>query len=158
MAPLVALLFSAAGCRSGGDERPAVRAVVAANLRDAFEEMIGAFERAHPGVRVSATYTSSGAAAQQIVHGAPFDLFFSADVGYAESVAAAGSAEPGTLRVYARGGLALWVATRVGLEPSGLADAVDPQLQVRFCPAYSLIVFHPPAANLRVMASARPAT
>ena len=44
----------------------------------------------------------------QIQGGAPFDLFFSADMDYPKKLEASGSAEPGTLFEYALGQMVIW--------------------------------------------------
>lgn len=120
----------ASGCPSRAPVGPQVVAVVAANLRDAFQEIAREFEAANAGVRVKAVYTSSGAAAQQIRQGAPFDIFFSGDVGFARDIERAGLAEPGTFRIYARGRLALWISNRTGLRPdAGLDVLAEPAVE-----------------------------
>lgn len=86
-----------------------VRVAVAANFRDAFNDISRAFGKANPGVRVVPSFGSSGAFTQQIVNGAPFDLFLAADMSFPRALAAQNLVEPGTLRVYARGKLVLFV-------------------------------------------------
>jgi len=51
---------------------------VAASLQNALAEIEPAFERSQPGVRVSFNFGASGTLEQQIEHGAPVDIFFSA--------------------------------------------------------------------------------
>ena len=51
----------------------------AASLTDAFSEIAGAFETAHPGVIVNLHFAGSQQLAQQIYHGAPADIFASAN-------------------------------------------------------------------------------
>jgi len=45
----------------------------------------------------------------QISNGAPFDVFFSADIGYPKKLEEAGLTEPGTLYMYAVGRIVVWV-------------------------------------------------
>jgi molybdate transport system substrate-binding protein len=54
----------------------------AADLKFAMDSLITAFSAANPGIGVKATYGSSGNFFAQISNGAPFDLFFSADMDY----------------------------------------------------------------------------
>jgi len=54
----------------------------AADLKFAMDSLIAIFSTANPDIHVKVTYGSSGNFFQQIVNGAPFDLFFSADVDY----------------------------------------------------------------------------
>lgn len=51
----------------------------AASLTNAFKELAPMFEAAHPGTRVQYNFAASGPLLQQIVKGAPVDVFASAD-------------------------------------------------------------------------------
>jgi molybdate transport system substrate-binding protein len=61
------------------------------------------------GNTLQISYGSSGNFFTQIQNGAPFDLFFSADMDFPRQLEAAGLAEPGTLYRYATGKIVLWV-------------------------------------------------
>jgi molybdate transport system substrate-binding protein len=100
---LIAFLALAGQAQAG--EKITVAA--AADLKFAMDEMIAAFERANPGDRVDAVYGSSGKFRTQIEQGAPYDLYFSADIAYPRALAAAGFAATET-RPYALGRLVLW--------------------------------------------------
>lgn len=63
---------------SEGYAREKIRVAVAANYIQAFKELSRQFE-ADTGVKIEATFTSSGTIYAQIVNGAPYDLFLSAD-------------------------------------------------------------------------------
>src|SRR6185437_10163025 len=64
-----------------------------------------------------------------IENGAPYDLFFSADVEYARRLSAAGVADPATLYVYAVGRLVLWVPNGSPLNVQrGMEVLTDPQV------------------------------
>ncbi len=91
------------------------------------------FRETGHGLRLS--FGSSGNFARQISQGAPFEMFFSADEGYAERLTKAGlTAGPGW--IYARGRLALFAATGSPLRPKalmlGLAKAMDDGRLKRF--------------------------
>jgi molybdate transport system substrate-binding protein len=83
-----------------------VRVAVSANLRPVFEQLQEAF--APTGIRVVASYGSSGAFVQQITNGAPFDIFMSADLDFPKALEKRGLLEAGSLKPYAIGGLGLW--------------------------------------------------
>lgn len=51
----------------------------AASLSDAFTEIGQAFEKTHPNAKVQFNFAAAGALLQQIVQGAPVDVFVSAD-------------------------------------------------------------------------------
>ena len=69
-----------------------VTIAAAADLKFAMDEIVGAFRKAHPGAELDVIYGSSGKIHTQIQQGAPFDLFFSADVGFARELRSAGQA------------------------------------------------------------------
>ncbi|WP_158531649.1 MULTISPECIES: molybdate ABC transporter substrate-binding protein [unclassified Meiothermus] len=106
-----------------------VRVAVAANLRDAFTEIARVFEKEYPNFKVSAVFGASGNFTQQILQGAPFDLFLAADTSFPERVEKEGRAEPNTRKVYARGKLILFIPNRVGLEPKDLKIILDPKIR-----------------------------
>jgi molybdate transport system substrate-binding protein len=84
-----------------------VRVAAAADLKFAMDELAGQFEK-QTGTKVEVTYGSSGNFFSQLRNGAPFDLFFSADIGYPRKLEAEGLAEPGTLCEYAVGRIVIW--------------------------------------------------
>lgn len=51
----------------------------AASLTDAFTDIAGAYEKQYPDAKVHLNFAGSGALLQQIVNGAPVDVFASAD-------------------------------------------------------------------------------
>jgi molybdate transport system substrate-binding protein len=55
----------------------------AADLKFAMDSLVAAFSRDNPSITVKVVYGSSGNFYEQISNGAPFDLFFSADLDYA---------------------------------------------------------------------------
>jgi molybdate transport system substrate-binding protein len=107
--PLCAVLLLGA-CARRPQASPAVRLTVAAaaNLSSVFGEVGGAFTK-KTGVEVVYSYGSTAQLAQQIGHGAPFDLFASADTQHVDALVKAGKLVAGSRAIYARGELALWV-------------------------------------------------
>jgi molybdate transport system substrate-binding protein len=96
-------LLSALVCPKGQE----IRIAAAADLKFAIEELSEQFQK-QTGTKVNATYGSSGNFFSQMQNGAPFDLFFSADIEYPRRLEAAGLAEPGTLCEYAIGRIVIW--------------------------------------------------
>ena len=84
-----------------------VRIAAAADLKFAMEELSAKFQ-GKTGTKVEVTSGSSGSFFAQIQSGAPFDLFFSADIDYPKKLAAANVAEPETLYEYAVGRIVIW--------------------------------------------------
>ena len=82
--------------------------------------------RAAP-VRVSTG--SSGNFLSQIENGAPFDVFFSADIDYPKKLETEGLAAPGSTYLYAVGKIVLWVRNDSRLDVGkGLAVLRDPSV------------------------------
>lgn len=101
------------------------RIAAASDLKFALEALRPSFEQAHPGQTLTLIFGSSGKFAQQIEHGAPFDLFMSADVSLPQQLVAKGYAvEP--VEPYAYGRLVLWSA-RTDASQLTLADLADPR-------------------------------
>lgn len=86
-----------------------VRAAVAANYIQAMKELAVEFE-AGTGVRVEATFTSSGNLYSQITNGAPYDIFLSADEDRPNRLYREGLAEKPF--IYATGTVVLWSAKK----------------------------------------------
>lgn len=84
-----------------------ITVAAASDLKFAMEEVVDAFRRAHPGAQVNVVYGSSGKFFTQIANGAPFDLYFSADVSYARELEAKGLTT-GSVRPYGLGRIVLW--------------------------------------------------
>jgi molybdate transport system substrate-binding protein len=106
-----------------------IKIAAASDLTFAFKDVVAQFQK-QTGNSVKLTYGSSGNFYAQIQNGAPFDLFFSADVGYPEKLQTAGLVEPGTIYEYASGKLVIWVPNASKLELSrGLATLLDPGIR-----------------------------
>lgn len=84
-----------------------IRVAVAANFKPVLQTLAERFE-AQTGDSVSISSASTGVLYNQIVNGAPFDLFLSADSLRPEKLANDGLAVKGSRQVYAYGELVLW--------------------------------------------------
>jgi molybdate transport system substrate-binding protein len=67
------------GLSAAADE---LRIAAASDLRFAMKELVQLFQLSHTEVKIEVVYGSSGKLATQIQNGAPFDIFFSADISY----------------------------------------------------------------------------
>ena len=74
----------------------------AADLKFALAEIAKAYEDAYKGEVVKTTFGASGKLVAQITEGAPFDLFFAADISFPEKLKASGMAV-GEIKPYAVG-------------------------------------------------------
>jgi molybdate transport system substrate-binding protein len=106
-----------------------LKIAAAADLTFAFSDVGASFQK-QTGNVVKFAYGSSGNFFAQIQNGAPFDLFFSADVGYPQKLEAAGLTVPGTIYEYASGKLVMWVPNGSKLDLGrGLAALLDPGIR-----------------------------
>jgi molybdate transport system substrate-binding protein len=102
----------------------------AADLSSALQEISDGYEK-KTGVNVKLSFGASGALTQQIQNGAPFDLFFSADMDYPRQLISAGAADGSTLYQYAVGRLVLWVPadSALDVEHGGIKILLDPTVK-----------------------------
>lgn len=84
-----------------------VAVAAASDLTYAMNEIAANFEKA-TGCTVRVSTGSSGNFLTQIENGAPFDVFFSADIAYPKKLEADGFATRGSTYLYAIGKIALW--------------------------------------------------
>ncbi|MFC2124290.1 molybdate ABC transporter substrate-binding protein [Bacteroidota bacterium] len=94
----------------------------AANVRYPIEEIINEFERNNQ-TKVKFIIASSGKLTSQIVEGAPFDVFISADTRYPEALLQM-NLTIGKPEIYARGILVLWSLNK-DLNLSGKLDVLN---------------------------------
>jgi molybdate transport system substrate-binding protein len=107
-----------------------LRVAAAADLQFAMPDLIAQFQK-QTGTKVTVSYGSSGNFFSQIQNGAPFDLFFSADIQYPRQLESAGLTESGTLYEYALGHLVIWMApnAKIALEREGWNALLDATVQ-----------------------------
>lgn len=108
---------------SAAPDSNAVAIAAAANLVHAVEALNNAFRAAEPALKVTSAVGASGSLFAQIRHGAPFDVFLSADLDYPRQLVAAGAGDAATLRTFATGRLVVWTR-RSDLDLSDLVTLV----------------------------------
>jgi molybdate transport system substrate-binding protein len=130
------LLLSGCGGGSAGAAAPpeagTLTVLAAASLTETFDKLEKRFEADHPGVDVALNYSGSSDLAQQIVNGAPADVFAAASDATMKTVTDAGLVA-GTPTVFATN--VLQIATAPG-NPEGIASFADlakPDLKVVVC-------------------------
>jgi molybdate transport system substrate-binding protein len=105
-----------------------ITVAAASDLTFAFKEVGARFQKV-TGDSIKLSYGSSGNFFSQIKNGAPFDMFFSADVAYPQKLEASGLIEPGSLYKYAAGKLVIWVSSKSKLDINqGLKALLDPAI------------------------------
>lgn len=99
----------------------------ASDLNFAFKEIIAEFEQT-TGHKVKLSLGSSGNFFAQIQNGAPYDLYFSADIRYPQKLVETGHAVADSLSRYAIGRIVLWVpnSSPLKIEQRGLEALLDP--------------------------------
>lgn len=109
-----------------------LRIAAAADLEPVLPPILAQFEHA-TGIHAEATYKASAMLTAQILNGAPFDVFLSADLGFPKRLLAAGAAEglagAPAPAVYAKGTLVLWVRKDAQLAPPSLDLLRSPRLK-----------------------------
>ena len=101
-AGLVVFLLAVSGAAALAADTPVIAA--ASSLNGALEEISRGFTRS-TNERVRISFGSSGNLTRQIIQGAPFELFLSADEGYTNTLESKGLVD-GNSEVYAVGRLA----------------------------------------------------
>lgn len=97
----------------------------ASDLRFALDSLKSAFESTNEG-QVEISYGSSGKLTEQIIHGAPFDIFFSADVAYPEQLEKEHQTASPVYR-YAKGRIVLW-SKRLDPNAEKIRAVLDPSV------------------------------
>ena len=106
-----------------------ITVAAAADLQFAMQDIGEQFQKA-TGKNVKLIYGSSGNFFQQLQNGAPFDMFFSANLDYAKKLEAAGLTVPGSYYQYAKGKIVIWVPKDSALDlSSGLQSLLDPKIK-----------------------------
>src|SRR3972149_7112580 len=100
----------------------------ASDLSFALNEISGLFEE-ETGVKVVVSLGSSGLLTRQIQAGAPFDLFFAANLRFIEELISGGHIIPDSVELYARGRIGLAVNKSSGLRAGGLEDLLAPEIK-----------------------------
>ncbi len=103
-----------------------ITVAAAADLQFAMQDIATRFQK-ETGKTIKVIYGSSGNFFQQIQNGAPFDVFFSANLDYPKKLEAAGLIEKDTYYQYASGKIVLWVLNESKLDLNlGLKTLLDP--------------------------------
>jgi molybdate transport system substrate-binding protein len=120
---LLVAQLSAIPCLAQG-----LRIAAASDLQFAMPDITAGFQKA-TGKSVKVTYGSSGNFFVQLQNGAPFDMFFSANLDFPKKLEAAGLTESGNFYQYAIGKIVLWVPNQSKLDlSSGLQILANPAI------------------------------
>jgi molybdate transport system substrate-binding protein len=120
------VLLAAVCCQ--GQTSGSLRIAAAADLQPVLPALISEFE-ARDHQNVEAVYGSSATLAAQILNGAPFGLFLSADLSFPQKVVDAGLSVGNAPVPYAKGTLVLWARNDSPGQPVGLDSLKRPAVR-----------------------------
>jgi molybdate transport system substrate-binding protein len=126
MKPLRPLLLACCLLIAATAHAAKITIAAASDLKFAMDEIVAAFKQANPADQVDVVYGSSGKFYAQIQQGAPYDLYFSADIAYPRRLAESGFAAS-AVTPYAIGRIVLWSA-RLDASKMTLESLLDPKI------------------------------
>ena len=106
------------------DSAHEIRVAAAADLSPVMPVLAQRFAQAK-GLKLVVTTGSSGVLSQQILNGAPVDIFLGADFVYPEKIVAAGLADSPAPTAYAKGTLVLWARKDSPAQPLSIDRLSD---------------------------------
>ena len=132
VAVLVLVLSTVAACNGDSEGKELVYVSAAASLTSAFTEIETAFELAHPSWDVVLNVGGSSTLREQILEGAPADVFASANISNMDQVVAAGEAG-GKPVVFVENLLQIAVPAGNPAGITGLEDFTEAELLIGLC-------------------------
>jgi len=128
---IVAALLAFAAGEDTKESAPAKLSIAAAaDLKFALDDLVTEFNGKYPATKVNVTYGSSGNFFAQIQSGAPFDIFFSADIAYPRKLAEKGLGADDVF-LYAIGRIVIWVSkdSPVAVDKLGIKALLEPSVR-----------------------------
>lgn len=101
--------------------------VVAANLKTAMDSIAKVYKQKNPADNIQISYGASGKFYEQIVNGAPFDVFFSADMSYPTKLKESHFGIS-TVKLYAIGRIAIW-SKKIDPNIQKMNSLLDPKVK-----------------------------
>ena len=101
----------------------------AASLTQAFQEIGAQFEAQHPGTQLKFNFGASGALAQQIIHGAPVDVFASADTDTMDKAVAKAAVHAADVKIFTTNRLVLVMPVSAKHTMKQLSDLKKPEVK-----------------------------
>ena len=136
LAAAVALLLTTSACSESGpageEHQTALVVFAAGSLTDVFNDIEAAFEEANPDIDVEVSYGASSALREQILEGAPADVFASANLENMALVAEGGEVT-GNPTPFARNQMQIGVPSGNPAGVTGLNDFARTELLIGLC-------------------------
>jgi len=107
-----------------------LRLFAAASLSDAFQEIGGQYQKMNPGIKFEYNFAGSQQLAQQIVQGAPVDIFASANKKQMDALVEEGAVKVGQEQVFAHNRLVVIFPKENPAGISRLADLARPGIKI----------------------------
>lgn len=101
----------------------------AASLTNALKEVAGQFETTHPGTKILCNFAASGSLLQQMAHGAPVDVFASADQKTMNQAQEKGLIVPASRKDFVSNSLVLIGPEKSSLPLADLKDLASPEVK-----------------------------
>ncbi len=134
---IVTITVTLLGTSCGGGDgsgRESMLVFAAASLTDAFTDIAAAFEADHPEVDVDLVYAGSSSLREQIIEGAPADVYASANISNMDLAVDAGEVAAAP-RTFASNVLQIAVPASNPGNVEALDDLADPNLLIGLCVA-----------------------
>ena len=129
---LMAFTLVACNSRKGSDSTPAekkeITVAAASSLTNAFTEVGAAFEKAN-NCTVTFSFGSTGTLSEQIVNGAPFDVFAAADESTIKKLDKVGQLISDTIQPYAVGHLGIASLKKSNIQIKSIEDLLRPEIK-----------------------------
>lgn len=119
---LFSFSFILSACNTKISSETTITVTAAASLTEPFTEIGNLFQQEHPGVIILFNFTGSQQGAQQIINGAPVDLFASASQTNMEQVISAGLIDANQGNLFAQNQLAIITPNN---NPAGIQNPQD---------------------------------
>lgn len=120
------LLLACSIFAAGAAQAEKVTIAAAADLKFAMDEIVAHFKEENPKDQIEVIYGSSGKFHTQVQQGAPYDLYFSADIAFAENLFKTGHAASPVIP-YAVGRIVLW-SSNMDASKMTLESLSDPKI------------------------------
>jgi molybdate transport system substrate-binding protein len=101
--------------------------VIAANLKTAMDSIAKVYKQKNPADNIQILYGASGKFYEQIANGAPFDVFFSADMSFPTKLKESHFAIS-TVKLYAIGRIAIW-SKKIDPNIQKMNSLLDPKVK-----------------------------
>ncbi len=104
-----------------------ISVAAASDLKFALDSIISVYQKLHPSKKIQVTFGSSGKFFEQIQYGAPFDMYFSADVNYPQKLQQKGLTVS-EVKIYGIGRIALW-SKKLNPNKDKMNSLLDPAIK-----------------------------